>query len=173
MTSRRDARPDLLTLTGWLLADLLLGVMVVFLASIPGASHAASPPPPTSSPAPSLPPASTPAPAPPMVSPNPTILTFTTSLAAITGPTTSDGEHERVRREIFRQLQNAGVTGRRAAIVLTFGATLDEGVRLATAVNDLIRSAFPSIFGDAVTNNYHDLDAPRGVVRLQIYFFVT
>ncbi|MET8337654.1 hypothetical protein [Streptosporangium canum] len=74
-----------------------------------------------------------------------------------------------IRQELRKHRDR--LTGQHAGMVLTFAADggTGNGVRLATRVNTAIREAYPRIFGTAVTRNFHDLDAPRGSISMEIY----
>ncbi|OUC90761.1 hypothetical protein [Streptosporangium minutum] len=74
-----------------------------------------------------------------------------------------------IRQELRKHRDR--LAGQHAGMVLTFAADggTGNGVRLATRVNTAIREAYPRIFGTAVTRNFHDLDAPRGSISMEIY----
>ncbi|MEV4179980.1 hypothetical protein AB0J28_00855 [Streptosporangium canum] len=74
-----------------------------------------------------------------------------------------------IRQELRKHRDR--LAGQHAGMVLTFAADggTGDGVRLATRVNTAIREAYPRIFGTAVTRNFHDLDAPRGSISMEIY----
>ncbi|SFL07924.1 hypothetical protein SAMN05216275_15215 [Streptosporangium canum] len=74
-----------------------------------------------------------------------------------------------IRQELRKHRDR--LAGQHAGMVLTFAADggTGDGVRLATRVNTAIRETYPRIFGTAVTRNFHDLDAPRGSISMEIY----
>jgi hypothetical protein len=170
--SRPRQPPSLVLLAGWLFADVLVALMVVFLAAIPGA-----PPKPVSVPRPTAAPTPTATPSPPpTISQQKVVIDLTTSTPALQSDA---GERDRVRHTIGEQLQNQGMAGRRAGIVLTFGTdrTTSSGNTLAQTVNDLVlRVSLPETFGSAALDAFHqraDNDpAAWGQVELWIYFFV-
>lgn len=160
MTGRdRPSAPVLLA--GWLFADLLLGLTVTMLGAqapppVPEAGRG------TASPTPSPSPCATRIAG---VKARPLKLAFRVD------PGASDGELLAVVRRELRGHRER-LTGRRAGMVLTFGAAggAGDGVHLAKRVNAAARRAYPRVFGTAATRNFHDLAAPRGSISMEIYF---
>lgn len=164
---------DTMLLSGWLFADLLLGLMIIFLVSTPGSPPVPTPtvtpsPTPTSTPtvtpSPSPLPTVTPSPTPtssPTVTPSPTPLpTITPSplpilslnqqpekfefRADVSGLLNGNPtELDRLRQEIRGTMSR--LTGQRAGIILTFGTASDPGTAtsLSRAFNALMRDTLP------------------------------
>jgi hypothetical protein len=63
--------------------------------------------------------------------------------------------------------------GCRAGVVLTFGraATINEGVALAAAVNEVLPEAAPRLFRGAALDAFGDISPPPGQVDLRLYLF--
>lgn len=75
---------------------------------------------------------------------------------------------EAVRRAIRREPRLAG---RKAGIVLTFGAQNSGGSKLAHNVNRLLARVDPKLFGDVVTQDFLLLNTGGGALELHIYLF--
>ena len=146
-------------LVGWLWADLLLGLFVIFLAASAAPTR--------------LPPVAAPTPAPKAVDPKPLELTV-----LVVGPTLLFGdpaaveaERLRIAQEVERQV-SAAVGQRRVAIALAFGTHEDpgEGDRLARIATERLRT---DAFEGVVIKAYHSLvPGDRGSsVALELYFY--
>jgi hypothetical protein len=68
---------------------------------------------------------------------------------------------------------------RRAGIVLTFGGAMvaggtrpDQAKRIATLVNEFLRTNQPGMFGDAASEAFHDLSEPLGRVEIWVWFLI-
>jgi hypothetical protein len=61
----------------------------------------------------------------------------------------------------------------RAGVVLVFGhgATIGQGIQLATVITGEIDDLAPEVFGGAAFDNFGDLTPPLGQVDIRIYFF--
>lgn len=153
-TDRSDATPGL---AGWLLADLFLGLVVVFLALAPGSSgtDAASEPPPATSA--------------PRLDPNP--VTFEVANA---GGRSSDDLGAEVRGAVERARLERGVNGALVgfAIILGSGPDPGSGIRLATATEEKLRQALPDLFGYAASRDYWGGNGPTGSVKLELFLLV-
>jgi hypothetical protein len=78
----------------------------------------------------------------------------------------------RTIRAIRRAIQEKPkLKGRKAGIVLAFGAQVSGGDRLAHYVNSLLDEADKNLFADIATRDFHHLQAPAGQVELNIYLF--
>jgi hypothetical protein len=154
-------------LAGWLLADSMLGLMLLGLAADSGAAApAAAAPSPTASASPSASPSiATASPTGVEVSP------VVKEMAA--GPGQSDAE---IAAQVRRQFAALAATGRRAAFVLTFGSAPSPGpgVALAKRVNAALGTARGDVFTGAGRRDFWqatDADAPTGTVRVEVYLF--
>ncbi|MBX6382364.1 MAG: hypothetical protein IRZ07_05215 [Microbispora sp.] len=167
MRSQHGSGASLL-LAGWLFADLLLGLTIIMLgAQAPppappkplGAGRNAGPSP---SPSPSASPCATQIAG---------VEAKATKISFSVDPGASDAALTRqVRAELLKHRNR--LAGKHAGMVLTFGAAggADDGVHLASRVNNAISTAFPGIFRTAATRNFHDLAAPAGSISMEIYF---
>ena len=148
---RRFGRQSIFSLAGWLFTDLLLAMMLIFLA----ASGVGSPPPPT-----------TPTPTPQIQALDRNPFTFTIyDYPGNLGP-----DQARLEDEVNTDLQNAGVSNRKIGLVLTFGGT-SAGAGYAQSLNDTILSGMPN-FHDAILRNFLSLGNPVNEFYLELYFFV-
>ncbi|HLW03088.1 MAG TPA: hypothetical protein VKT82_30840 [Ktedonobacterales bacterium] len=149
---RRTGRQGIFSLAGWLFTDLLLAMMLIFLA----ASGVGSPAP--------LP---KPTPTPQSLALNRIPLTFT-----IYEDPSSLGD-ARVKADVKNQvnahLRSARDSGRKVGFVITFGGDID-GVTNAQAFNAILPT-LPN-FGDAIFRSFHNLDNPANEFDLELYFFV-
>ncbi|WP_424530684.1 hypothetical protein ACOZ38_13045 [Sphaerisporangium viridialbum] len=148
-----------MAIAGWLFADLLAGFVLIVLGSQP-AAVADRPVTPVPTPVTS---GSRPAPTP---SARPVGLSRAPIRLTVTGTGTA-----RVRSEV-RRATGGRLTGRRAGLVMTFGAGSPEaGTRLAEKVNRGLRAAFPGLLKGAVVRAYHDQGLPGGEATVEIYLF--
>ena len=166
-SDKRLRRRDIALLSGWLFADLLLGMMVLFLASTPGVAKIV---PPTPTPIHLK-----------ILSPNPKQYTISTNADNLfsTDNATKMQEEENVRAEIQQRLPN--IKNQSAAIVLAFGnapsnssSDIALGNNLANTVGELLKEAMPGTFSGAVVRAFHDIDStqPQGNVSLEVYLYV-
>jgi hypothetical protein len=191
--SSRSGR-DTVALAGWLFADLLLGLaMLFFVFNTVGTLEAAQPTPtPTPTTTPTTTPTSTPTATPtptsrptatatptPYATPTPsTVLerepvTISTRVDAVLLLRGDSAETARLRAELNRLLGQY-VGRRRAGIVLTFGGSPDfvEGEKIAAVVNQLLETTLPGVFAGSVRRNFHNIypdPSRRGEVELEIY----
>lgn len=192
-------RRDTSLLTGWLFADLLLGLMVIFLVSAPGAPL---PQPKTSTPTPTLTPTvtSTPTATPtqtvtppptstPTVSPTPSptatpvpILSLEQTPVSFAFRVNPDAFLDQRANEIDRVLQEirdrlAPLNGRRAGIVLSFGnaSRPDRATALSRQFNLLLHQAMPTLIDSrTITRDYiqlsNDLEK-QGLIEVEVYIY--
>jgi hypothetical protein len=178
---RRRTRPDLLGIVGWVFADLLLGLAIVFLATQPGDPTAveradalkhSSEPTTTTSP-----------------SATTTEATTTTTTALPPGVDSEnacfriDVDPQALERDDYlaavtdqlrQRLDEAGLENRQAGIVLAFGVAQDprEGKAIAEALNGVILDRLPGNFGGAARRAFWDGQPgqnPRGSVMVNVY----
>lgn len=189
---RRLSPPDTVSLAGWLFADLLLGLaMIFFVFNTVGSQPAPTPTPvmitetPTASPTSTATP--TPIPTPigtlvaipgPALEQTPVTTILTTNIHALLGPEgqAKDAERARVRAQI-REYFGEFVGLKAAGMVLTFGRSPDwrEGARLAAEVNSLLVTELPQVFGGAALRNFYSIqDDPDmiGTVKVEVYFSI-
>lgn len=191
---------DTVMLSGWLFADLLLGLMVIFLIASPGGQKLLPTPTPTLTPTqtptttptliptwtptqtptatPTQTPTATPTPTPTRppraIAQNPVKFSFTTDADALLRG--DAGERERLQRIVQSNFKDSNVLDRHAGVVLTFGVarTGSEGEALARAFNQVLQEALPNVFDRTVFRDFHDITEPdkRGAIVVEIYFFV-
>lgn len=157
-----------LAVAGWLFADLLAALVLVLL----GTRMTAHPPVrPSPSPSLSLSPTAFPSPTPP-AEPSPTIGRRPVGLSndPVTAVVTVSDERS-LRREL-RESFDDELSGRRAGLVLTFGAgDSAQGTALANRVNSTLRAMYPAVFRGAVTRDFHDSGLTWGHAEVEIYLF--
>lgn len=161
---RTRGRLNLVALAGWLFADLLLVLTVVMLAD--RADPLAAEPEPTKSGGPS---SASPSPtSSPSASPSPTGPRSVES-KWVTFEVRGTGEKDLVR-QIRKDTERW--SGRKAAMVLTFGGT-QSGDAYARKVNRLLYKARPGMFSAKATasDDFHDLSSPPNSARLRVYFY--
>lgn len=141
----------MIALAGWLFADLLLAFSIVVLGT--------QEPPPR-----------------PRATPTPTRMALERRYVQVSLNVDPDaaarGEEsavEAIRRAILAQ--GPRLAGRRAGIVLTFGAQHSGGESFAGDVNKLLPRADALLFGDVATRDFQLLGASGGAVLLNIYLF--
>ncbi len=185
-------------LSGWLFADLLLGLAMLFLVASPGAPAV-----PTPTPTPTLTPTSTPTPRPtstltPTLTPTPTSTptevipptpvptrpgvelapreaTLVTNADVLLGPDgpAKDAERLQLRQQIWSQYQS--LSNRRAGFVISFGnhPNYIKGNQLSEEVAKLLQETVPTLFKDAPIERLHyitDSSRPKvGEVYLRVY----
>ncbi|MCZ2524606.1 hypothetical protein [Streptomyces sp. HB2AG] len=165
-------------MAGWLFADLMLVLALVFLGDSPAPATAQRQPavPSPSAEEPGAGPEESPSPAPPSSS----------SSAPSSSP--SPGDHRSVenapvkfrvrgddRDKLTAQLEKAtgDWAGRRAALVLTFGGG-PGGTEYARRVNSLLPRARPEMFTRNTTaEDFHDLGEPTSTAELWLYFYTS
>lgn len=166
---------DVVSLAGWLFADLLLALVVVTLASgagrSPGSGSEGAGDEPERV---TMTETTTTTVQPEGVEPTPFTFEVAGDYGVLTGPDgpAKDAERERVIGEIRSNFEAAGVTTRRVGFVLTFGvhASPGEGTALARLYNDLLRAAQPQMFEGATMRDFWSSAGPTGVARFEVYF---
>ncbi|WP_426571340.1 hypothetical protein [Aquihabitans sp. McL0605] len=146
------AGADPMGLVGWVFADLMLALVVVFLATQPGDPRAGAEPKPqattTTSTTTTAPPTTTTTKpqAPPSVDANYICIRVQTNPGQVTA---GSAEVDRVAAEVQQKLEAVGLKDRRAGIVLIFGVAGDPGPgkRYAQLFNDLV---IPKVSGPFV-----------------------
>lgn len=189
----RHKHRDTMSLSGWLYADLLLGLAMLFfvfntVGVEPPAELDSPRPTPTASPTltPTLTPTAfaeatktpTPRPTNTPVPPNvlsPEAFEFSFRVNADRLLQGDKSEQDRVRQEI-RSALNQYVGKRKAGFVLTFGTSnvLDEGTRLSREMNRLLVEVLPEVFDTSVRRDFLQFSndrALRGQIKVEIYFF--
>jgi Flp pilus assembly protein TadD len=152
-------RPSVpVTLAGWLWADILLGLLVIFLAANSVSAPVVGAPQPTARPG---------------VDPKPVELVIQVNGAALLGGDTRaiETEQTRIVGEVQRQLLAKGEQ-RRVAVVLAYGAHEQpaDGDKLARLATGALRTG---PFAEAAVKTHHDLvPGDRGTrLVLELYLF--
>jgi hypothetical protein len=179
---------DPVMLSGWLFADLLLALAVIFMVSAPGQPAASAATPgirvtllataPSTSTSTSTPTSTSTSTSTPMPMPTSTPAVVVAETVApqasiahqpveLTIQTNADAllagqaaELARVKGAIQAAAREAGLEGR-AGIVLTFGTSPSpgEGSQLAARVNQLLAEALPAVFEGAAVRTFHQINA--------------
>ncbi|WP_046259380.1 hypothetical protein [Streptomyces sp. WM6386] len=147
-------------LAGWLFADLLLLLFVIALGSLPKQER---PDPPGPSPTPSE-------------TASPSESAQVAEQGLVLKPcsfTVKTGSAASVRGQFTEQLRSAGVDGRTAGFVLSFGTAPEPGPGQAAAerVNSVITKEMPR-FRNAPKRGYWK-GGPSGNVRIDVFFLAT
>ena len=184
---------DTTMLSGWLFADLLLGLMMIFLVAAPPAELPPLPTTPTATATPTNTPTLTPTPtltATPTNTPVPTVaptpaprivlsreprryLFENINVAVLLSRNSQARQNERDRliAEIKSKLQP--LQGKQAGIVLTFGRLSNDGLAtsLSAEFNSLLREAMPTVFDiNTTTKNYIDGQyGNQNAVEIEVY----
>lgn len=174
---------DTTLLSGWLFADLLLGLTMIFLVAAP--PNKITPPRPTPTPTATVTPTWTPVPPPtatstptppptatPTIIPSPTPVVLEQESEEIY--LTNDNDKEKIRVQLRPQLQP--YQGRRAGFVLIFGFSSNPSTAksLAVRVDEILGEAeFESIFKGSTRRPYIDLGNERsaGTIKIEIFFY--
>lgn len=147
-------------IAGWLFADLLLAFSIVVL----GTQEA--PPRPEPTPTPSLSP--TPSPS----STRQALERKYTKVELTVNPRAARNGAPSAIRALRRAIaRHPRLHGRKAGIVLTFGAQHDGGERFARAINKLLPKVDRKLFGEARTRDFQIVGGTGGAVILDIYLF--
>lgn len=153
-----NARLPVVAIAGWLFADLLLAFSIVVLGT--------QDPPPDSKPTP------TPTPSPSFVPTRQALerdwITVELSVSASDAKAEAPSAIEALQHAIRKEPR---LVGRKAGIVLTFGAQNDGGEAFAHDVNKLLRRVNPNLFADVATRDFQLIGAGGGALILQIYLF--
>ena len=174
------AGSDPLGLVGWVFADLLLGLMLVFLGTQPGDPSAGAPPPTTTST--TLPPTTTTTMAPPPTVPVGVdrqylcvrIPTVPDVLLGAPGPG-RDRHADALAVALHNELVRMQASARRAGIVLSFGtgSNPSDGKAIAQAFNDLVLPRVPAVFENSAARAFWDggprANIGRGSVAVNLY----
>lgn len=150
-----SARLPMAAIAGWLFADLLLAFSIVVLG--------------TQDPPPRPRATSTPTPTPTRLALERQYVEVSLTVDPDTAANGEESAISAIRRAI--RDQGARLQGRRAGIVLTFGAQHSGGESFAHNVNDLLDDADGGLFGDVATRDFQLLGASGGAVLLNIYLF--
>jgi hypothetical protein len=193
---------DTVSLAGWLFADLLLGLAMLFLvinsvgtepASTPTATKTNIPVPP--SPTPTTSPTATPTPiktSPPTRTPL-IMPTVTHTRSPIPTSKATVQESARIGLDLkpveiiirpdqnFKEVVERGLLSyknRRAGLVLTFGYQPETGKGVDSAANSyrVLTNLYPVMFQDTINKSFWwdvSPDKPAGTLRFEIYFFTT
>jgi hypothetical protein len=146
-----NLRTPVTAIAGWLFADLLLAFSIVVLGTQDPPPHPVSHPTPT---------------------PRQALERRFVKLTLKVDP--DDARHggpaavNALRRAIRSK---PGLQGRKAGIVLTFGAQNNGGEAFAHDVNRLLERADGALFADVATRDFQLLGAGGGEVMLNIYLF--
>jgi hypothetical protein len=161
---RRAAAGRTMLLAGWLFADLLLLLLVIALGSLPREERAGTATP-TETPEPTRT-----AEASPSESARPAEQGLVLKPCSFTVKT---GSAASVRGQFAAQLRSAGVDGRTAGFVLSFGTAPDPGPgqKAAERVNSVITEEMPR-FRNAPKRGYWKGGA-AGKVRIDVFFLAT
>ncbi|MBI3974668.1 MAG: hypothetical protein HY332_25615 [Chloroflexi bacterium] len=167
---------------GWLFADGLLGLVMLYLAV---GTHAAPPPPTPTPPMPTAAPAvsaaaptrvlPTPTPAHACLDRQPVTARVRFSPALLASPATRAAVVAEVRAQLADAFAEHTMRGREAGMVLTFGGAGGAGGGLPARGNELAREvnavlAQAPAFATAAYREFHDLDAPEGTAEVAVYF---
>ena len=184
---RQDGRPSSLFFgaTGWLFADLLLALTILFLVAN---TFGQRPPPPpvcktppaqpttacvTPTPTATLTPTPTPQPPPLNLQYHPVTLTDVDYVRLQNG---DQGEISHLEDEVR---QYPGLAGRQAGLVITFGGSSgtgnqDFGTGVAEAFDHDVLKALGMqgfVFLNTVYREFHDLNAPPSTIEADVYLF--
>jgi len=160
--------PALFGAAGWLFADLLLAIAMLFLVAN---SVAHVTPPPTPTPTPTLTPKPTPL---PVLDLKPVVITITNvNYAALHA-----GDPATIA-DIERQIKaNKALQGRRAGLELTFGGSgggqASGGLQAARDMDVLVLPGLANqgfVFRGCVYREFFAIDKPIGTLELDIYVF--
>ncbi|MFI0487226.1 hypothetical protein [Actinomadura sp. 9N215] len=146
-----NLRTSVTAIAGWLFADLLLAFAIVALGT-------QDPPPrPVARPTP-----------PPRQALERRFVEVTLSVDSDDAKKGSGSAIQALRRAIRSE---PALRGRKAGIVLTFGAQNNGGEAFAHDVNELLKRADGTLFADVATRDFQLLGASGGEVLLNIYLF--
>ncbi|WP_433824585.1 hypothetical protein ACQP2E_20805 [Actinoplanes sp. CA-015351] len=182
MRRLRAGRAGATHLAGWVFADLTVVVLLVVLVMTP-ARPAPKVDPPPSSPPTSLP---TSRPAPTQVEPSqppvleleevPKIVIQVDGEALLSGGARGRTAADGLRDDLKQRIAEAGLSGRQAGLLLTFGAAPTPefrgniGKRIAQRANAVIIGEVP-LFDDARRRAYWTYGASPSFVEIEIFFF--
>lgn len=173
-------------LVGWLFADMLLGLMMIFMMAAPSVKLEPTPTPtdgPTSTPRATATPGPTSTPR-PTSSPGPTETPgpapeMGLSLTPIEFEIPYTEDEATLRMNLQREVDAAlgGVAGARAGLIQSFGMDEFQDSNRATArsrqTNQILGELRPDVFSGALAQDYIDLRFRRNAVRVQIYLLTS
>lgn len=170
--NRRTSKRSIFHIAGWLFADLLLALAIIFIAAAaigkptpPVKTDLSITPTPTPTPTPTSTPTPTPTPTPASQVLDSRPLTFTINVdpLQLNQPNTI----AQVRDQVNQQLNKSNNTSHKVGFVITLagGASGDDH---AQSFNSVLNSMPP--FQSAVFKNYHNLGNPDSEFDLEIYF---
>jgi hypothetical protein len=166
--NRRPAKRTIFHTAGWLFADLLLALAIVFIAaSAIGKPTSMAKTHPSITPIPTFKPTLTPRPTPTLV---PQVLDrrpleFTINVDPL--QLNQSNTISQVQDQVNQQLDKSHNASRRAGFVITLAGGA-SGDNHAQSFNSIL-SSMPT-FQNAVFKNYHDLSNPDSEFDLEIYF---
>lgn len=162
MMRHKSSRVDLLGLVGWVFADLLLALLVVFLGTQPGDPSAgadATSTTSTSTTTTTAPPTTTTT-TPPGVDKEFVCIRVNTDPGLLNGPggEAKDGYLSLLAADLRNKLEERQLLDREAGVVLSFGSSPegnpDLGKTIAQNYNELVLSRIPQVFGGAATRPF-------------------
>jgi hypothetical protein len=168
MSISRPPGTNTFSIVGWLFADLLLAMVLVFLGAAEGGNAGQVMP----QQAPTLHATRTPSPTGTSVKPPPLALSPAPLAFSVFIDPSSLGDPRAVatvKDQVAQQLRGTGNWLHKAGFVITLAGGI-QGVEHATAFNHILSSILN--FQAAVFKNYHDLGHPPEEFDLEIYFFV-
>lgn len=180
-TSRRRNRisqGDPLAIVGWVFADLLLGVALVFLGTQPGDPSAGrAAPTTTTTTTTTVPPSTTTtsttiAKVPPGVSGSYRCIRVPTDPARLAnGGPEGDQYAQQLAAELDQALRANGLAGRKAGIVLAFGTASSSGVgkQYAQLYIERVLPKVPATFGTSAARPFWGAGNDTGSIELNIY----
>lgn len=175
-------RSSIVSMSGWLFADMLLVLAIVALGAmlaskesvadyVASVSPSASPTPTSTSPSPSPSPSTSPKPKPtaaPGLNKDPSSFTlvFSTSRLLSRDPSTIANVREQIKRK------TEGFKNRRAGFVLTFGGDGNSGTatRVAQIVNAQLVAVRPQLFKGAVLRDFINLSG-NNQADVEVYLY--
>jgi hypothetical protein len=174
-------RSDPLGIVGWVFADMLLALVLVFMGTQPGDPTAGKTPPATTTttlPTTTTTPPTTTTTAPRGVDREYICLRVQTEpgrLGSAAAPG-DEGYLVSLTEELRQLLASTGMAGREAGVVLSFGVSTTPGPGRATAeaYNELILKRLPEVFGSSAVRGFWDGTPgqnPAGSVMLNLYPF--
>jgi hypothetical protein len=172
---------DTISIAGWLFADLLLGLAMIFLVSTTGSIKASPPPSPVGlsrTPSPSAT-ALTKATPTPRVGLNLTPIPFQVSVDSAKLLSNDPNEILSLKSQLRSQINQKMVNHRnvRAGLVITLGYHREilNGVRLAKKGNEILLEVDSEIFDGSVMKPFWyslDVNHPAGTITFEIYVFL-
>ncbi len=171
------SRTDIVGLVGWLFADVLLALSILFLGTTAQGDTVLVPPTSTTT---SRSPVTTTTTLPPFDGLNrqPVVVTVAAiDLDALSQPGSpvAIAEADRIEAAVRDQLDDRLDGRHEVGISLTFGVhpTVGRGQLLASAFNDVVAERFPQTFGDTALRTFdYRTEQDRGSVRAELYFLL-